>query len=90
MKFVSVRRDTRVVNSHAEKRTRRLYPAGELRQYRQRHGVRLAEAAMRAGMSLSRASYLERDPSLARHGELDALRAAVDAIAAEMGLRGAA
>ena len=67
----------------AEFPRRRMYPLTEPREYRLRAGVPLAHAAMRAGISLSRASYIERDPSLARDGELDALRAAVDEIASE-------
>ena len=62
---------------------RRMYPTTEIREYRLRRGVRLQDVAARAGVSLSRASYVERDPSVARKGELEALKAAVDSISAE-------
>jgi hypothetical protein len=43
--------------------------------------VTLAKAAVIAGLSLARASEIERDPKRARSGELERLREAVDRIA---------
>jgi hypothetical protein len=50
----------------------------EAREYRLRRGITLVEAAVHAGMSVFRASVIERYPEQARAGELERLRAAVD------------
>ncbi len=63
---------------------RRAFPElTELRAARLRRGLTLAAVAAQAGVSLTRASLIERDPSLARPGELDALRNTINAIATE-------
>ena len=48
------------------------------RAYRLRRAVRLAEAARLAGLSSARASLVERNPEIARPGELERLRSGVD------------
>jgi len=40
--------------------------------------VLLSDAAARAGLSIFRASVIERDPRRARAGELERLRSAID------------
>lgn len=67
----------------AHQSKRRLFPSTPTREHRLRHGIPLAVVALRAGISAARVSCVERDPSIARPGELDALKAAVDALAAE-------
>lgn len=64
---------------------RKFYPASRPREFRLRRGVTLAEAARLAGLSLARASEIERYPDRARSGELERLRAAVDRAAAADG-----
>lgn len=66
-------------------RRRVVYPQTPARLYRLERNVRLIEAAVAAGLSIARASIIERDPSLARPGELDDLRRAVDRVAAALG-----
>jgi transcriptional regulator with XRE-family HTH domain len=53
-----------------------------LREYRLRRGITLVKAAVYADLSLSRASEIERDPSRARPGEIEALQRAVDRLSA--------
>jgi hypothetical protein len=53
------------------------------REYRLRRGVTLMRAAVWAGMSLFRASVIERFPERARPGETERLRAGVDRAATE-------
>lgn len=60
-----------------------LQPASELRIYRLQRGVRLVEAALRAGISVARASTVERLPESARRGEIERLRQAIDSVAAQ-------
>lgn len=55
----------------------------ELRAYRMRHGLTLMAVAFRAGLSVNRASQLERTPTLATPGEIAALREAVDLLCKE-------
>jgi hypothetical protein len=57
---------------------RRFYPATPPREYRLRKGITLSTAARLAGLSSARASIVERFPSEARPGELEALRGGVD------------
>jgi hypothetical protein len=57
----------------------RLSPLTEVRAYRLRFAVPLVQAAYHAGLSLSRASEIERFPDRARPGELKRLRGGVDA-----------
>lgn len=61
--------------------TRRFFPSTKPREHRLRTGIRLVEAALTAGISLTRASQIEREPELARPGELERLRAAVEKLA---------
>jgi transcriptional regulator with XRE-family HTH domain len=61
-----------------------MYPSTELREFRLRHGLRLADVAVRAGLSLTRASRVERDLSVGTDLEISALRSAVELIAAEV------
>ena len=62
----------------AKPRRRRAYPpASDLRVLRLRHGVRLSDVAAEAGLTLTRASYIERDPSIGTEPEILALRAAI-------------
>jgi hypothetical protein len=58
-------------------------PATEGRLYRLTRGIRLAKAADVAGLSLARASEIERHPVRARRNELERLRAAIDRLATE-------
>ena len=51
------------------------------REYRLRFGVPLVRAAVQSGISLCRASEIERHPERARPGELERLREAVDQLA---------
>jgi hypothetical protein len=69
------------------KRTR-IAPLTPVRAYRLAAGVTLAEVALRSDINAFRLSVIERDPSQARDGELDAHRLAVDSLAHER--RGAA
>jgi hypothetical protein len=57
---------------------RRMAPMTEPREYRLRRAVPLVTAAVFADLSLARASEIERDPTRAKPGELERLRAAVD------------
>jgi hypothetical protein len=66
-----------------QRQRNRLSPLTAVRAHRLEHGITLFEAATRAGLTSFRVSVIERDPSTARPGELDVLRLAVDAIAAE-------
>jgi hypothetical protein len=50
----------------------------EARRYRLERGIPLMAAAMFSGMSLSRASLIERQPGLAKPGEIRRLRDGVD------------
>lgn len=59
---------------------KKFYPAGEARSYRLTQGVRLIEIVGRTGLSLTRVSQLERNPELARPGELQIMKTAVDEI----------
>jgi hypothetical protein len=53
-------------------------PASKWRTYRLEKGVLLSVAAMLAGLSLARASEIERFPERARPGELERLQKGVD------------
>ena len=64
-------------------RRRRLSPASDLRLSRLAKALTLSEVAARAGMSLTRASYIERDPAIAKPAELDALKRAINAMSTE-------
>ena len=59
----------------------RLAPLTQLRRYRLERAVSLADAASTSGISTARVSVVERDPALARPGEIDRLLRAVDIIA---------
>lgn len=59
-----------------------LPPLTEARKFRLEHRVPLVSAALAAAIPSSRASIIERDPSVARPGELERLMAAVEGIAA--------
>ena len=63
--------------------TRRFYPIGELRSYRLSRGITLIRVAVATGISLARASEVERFPERARPGEIDRLKRAVDELARE-------
>ena len=65
---------TNVLETAAPHR-RRFHPASEVRVYRLRAGVLLADAARHAGLTLVRAGEVERDPTGARVDELDRLKA---------------
>jgi transcriptional regulator with XRE-family HTH domain len=62
---------------------RKFYPISSEREFRLRRGITLSEAARLAGLSLARASEIERHPRRARPGELERLRVAVDRAALE-------
>lgn len=66
-------------------RLRRTYPLTDIREYRMRRGITLMAVAFHSGLSLARASFIERFPERARPGELDRLRAAVDGLFAGQG-----
>ncbi len=69
----------------APAQTRRRIPSlTEIRAERLRHSITLAEVALRANLSSYRVSLVERDPSRARPGELEALHRAIDELSAEM------
>jgi transcriptional regulator with XRE-family HTH domain len=58
---------------------RRQFPAATpLRVERLRLGLRLADVARAASVSLTRASEIERDPAAARPAEIDELRRAIE------------
>jgi hypothetical protein len=63
--------------------SRRTYPLTDAREYRLRRGVTLMAASFYSGISLARASYIERKPEKARPGEIERLHAAVDRAAAD-------
>lgn len=58
-------------------RAPRLFTPSDERLFRLCHRVALADAARLGGLSLSRASEIEREPARARPGELEKLRAGV-------------
>jgi transcriptional regulator with XRE-family HTH domain len=58
-------------------RRRKFYPGGPLRAQRVLAGRTLQEVATAAGISLTRASELERELVRPRPGELERLRAAI-------------
>lgn len=58
----------------AAARRPRIFPASPLRIERLRRGVVLSEVARASGLSHARVSVLERDPSLAKPGEIEQLR----------------
>ena len=64
---------------------RKFYKLTAPRAHRLQSGVTLARAATLAGLSMARASEIERHPKEARAGELDRLREAVNRAAAEDG-----
>lgn len=57
-----------------------MYALTPLRQLRLQHGLRLSDVAAKAGTSLTRASYIERDVVEGRPEEVAALRDAILAI----------
>jgi len=59
-----------------------LSPAFELRLLRLAKAC-TPELAARAGISLTRASCIERDPAIAKPAELDALKRAIDELTSE-------
>lgn len=61
-----------------------MYPATSLRVTRLQHGLKLAEVAARAGVSATRASYIERDPGIASANEIRALEVAIELLAREL------
>lgn len=72
-----------VAQATAEKqRTRKFSPASPVRIVRLQAGITLQDAASEAGLTLHRASTLERYPERARGGELDRLRKSIETIAA--------
>src|SRR5947207_3108447 len=62
-----------------------MYAASALRSLRLGHGLKLSDIAQRADVSLSAASYAERDPD-SHPAIADALRAAIDELARERGI----
>lgn len=58
-------------------------PLSDIRAYRLRSGVRLIDLAVYSGISMTRASEIERFPERARAGEIEILRQTVDRIVAE-------
>lgn len=58
----------------------RIVPLTPVRAYRLTAGLSLAEVALESGLTTFRVSVIERDPSQARHGEIDTHHAAVDAL----------
>lgn len=58
-------------------------PLSEVRAYRLTNRVRLIDLAVYSGISMTRASEIERFPERARTGELALLRATVDRIVEE-------
>jgi len=59
----------------------RLFPMTPLRGRRLQHALTLNEVAREAGMSLSRASMIERKPGIATVEEIASLESAVDSLA---------
>ena len=72
-------------NTALAARVPRVPVASPLRLARLSKGIALSEAARMGGLSLSRASILEREPSLAKEGELDRLRVGVERAAEAAG-----
>lgn len=70
-------------STHDRKRNR-LAPLTAVRAHRLTAGIPLAEVARESGLTAARVSIVERDPSQAKPGEIDAHRSAVDAIAARL------
>jgi transcriptional regulator with XRE-family HTH domain len=66
-------------------RSRSTAPLTEVRAYRLRLNVTMAEAAVASGIPMARLSQIERQPDAARDGEIEALHAAVDRVAASRG-----
>ncbi|HUF09740.1 MAG TPA: hypothetical protein VMO47_10485 [Rhodothermales bacterium] len=56
-------------------------PDSELRTFRRKRGVRLQEVSTVSGINLYRCSVIERDPTKAKPGEIEAMRAAVAELA---------
>jgi hypothetical protein len=71
-----------------DRRRNRISPLTPIRAYRLAQGITLAEVAQRSGLTSFRVSIIERNPSEARSGEIEAHRSAVDSLARER--RGAA
>lgn len=66
-----------------DRKRNRLAPLTPVRAHRLEAGITLAEVAAHSCLTSFRVSIIERDPSQARPGEIEAHRAAVDAIAAQ-------
>jgi hypothetical protein len=66
-------------------RVPRVVPASRPRLARLEKGVALSEAARAAGLTLSRASIIERNPNLARDGEIARLLDGVERAAGAVG-----
>lgn len=62
----------------------RLAPLTPVRAHRLQAGITLAEVARESRLTSCRVSIIERDPSQARPGEIEAHRRAVDTIAARL------
>lgn len=60
---------------------REFAPASDLRIERLRVGARLQDVSQVSGLNLYRCSVVERDPSKAKPGEIEAMRAAVAKLA---------
>ena len=69
-------------SKNSSDRRRGFSPISDLRAYRLRAGVKLMTAAVHAGMSLTKASHIEREPMNASAADVKALRDAVDEIVA--------
>lgn len=67
-------------------RTRRMARLSPLRANRLKQGLPLTAVAFRAGLTLTRASQIEREPSLATPAETAAMRAAVALLVKEQGV----
>lgn len=63
---------------------RRVFPPSEARIKRERLGVALSDAASKAGISMNRASVIERNPEEAKPGELEQLERAAAKVAREI------
>ena len=61
----------------------RLAPLTPVRAHRLTAGFTLAEVAHRSGLTSFRVSIIERDPSQAKAGEIDAHRDAIDQLLRE-------
>lgn len=70
-------------SSFDSRHRRGIAPLTSVRAYRLERGLTLADVASRAGITTFRLSIVEREPDLARPGELEAHKRAIDELHGE-------